>query len=187
MALSEFRDTHSWQGAIELGPHIVRLAEDLPTAEAMGLSLQLRQSMVELPAAIAVDLLEGHSFTRKPAIMRLVAMLDLIDKIYPALDTAELRTTVEQLAERLSGKDFGEQTAGAARAYLPGASSAAESAAATEAHLAADASAADPAPAASPAEHDAPTADAMASPAADPTPATHIQVTPAGEVVSEDQ
>lgn len=185
MALSEFRDTHSWQEAIELGPQLVRLAEDLPVAEQMGLSLQLREAMVALPAAIAVDLLEGGSNTRKPATLRLVAMLDLIEKIYPALDTADVRAAVDTLAERISSNSFGEQTAGAATAYLPGATTPA-----SDEHPAVDPDEPAPAPAAVPVVPEA----APASESAAPEPATaeataggaqvaKIHVTPDGTVV----
>lgn len=175
MALSEFRDTHSWQGAIELGPKLVRLAEDLPVAEQMGLSLQLRQSMVDLPAAIAVDLLEGGSNTRKPATLRLVAMLDLIEKIYPALDTADVRGAVDTLAERIASDKFGEQTAGAATAYLPGATTPA-----TTEHLAVDLDEPAAAPSAVPVVPEAPVPAPAPAPEVAPT---KIHVTPEGEVV----
>jgi len=188
VVLSEFRETQSWQGAINLGPLLVRLAEDLPVAEQMGLSLQLRQAMVDLPAAIATDLLEGGSFTRKPAIMRLVAMLDLIEKIYPALDTADARNATDALAERIAGSKFGEQTAGAAAAYLPGATTPA-----SDEHPGATPAEAAPVPSAVPVVPEATPAPAPADPApaeepeADDKPAaTHIQVTPDGVVKAED-
>ncbi len=124
MALSEFRDTHSWQGAIELGPQLVRLAEDLPAAEQMGLSLQLRQAMIEIPATAAADLLQGSKDTRLLPVLRLLAILDLIEKIYPALDTAVVRKTADNFAESIIASASGEQP-GAAAAYLPGPTTAA--------------------------------------------------------------
>ncbi len=106
MALTDFRDTHSWQQAIGLGPHLVRLAEELPAAEATGLAMQLRQAMTDLPTNIALDMLEGGSYSRRLAAVRILAILDLIDKIYPALDTATVRTKLEQLIDRIAGDGF---------------------------------------------------------------------------------
>lgn len=111
MALSEFRDTHSWQGAIKLGPHLSRLADDLPASEEHGLAKQLRKGAVELAATIAADLQHGakSSDVRLLPALRLVAALELIDKIYPALDTAAAREAVDALFERLTGPAFDER------------------------------------------------------------------------------
>jgi hypothetical protein len=115
MTLSEYRTTHSWQQAIRLGSQLVRLAEQLPAAEDMGLSYQLRQSMVDLPAAIAQDLIENTQH-RMPAAFRLVATLDLIEHVYPALDGAAAHAAVDQLVARLSSAQFAEQASGSALA-----------------------------------------------------------------------
>ena len=122
MPLSDFRDTFAWREAIELSPELVQLAEQLPASEERGLAYRLREAMVELPAAIAFDLLEGDSYTRKHSIGRLAAMLDIIDKVYPALDTGDARKMLDKLALRVgSSETFAEQTPGAAKVYLPGA------------------------------------------------------------------
>lgn len=123
MPLSDFRDTYAWREAIELSPFLVNLAEQLPASEEHGLSLQLRQIMVRLPGAIAYDLGESSSFSRKLHITRLAAILDIIDKVYPALDTAGARKSLEKLVDRVAGPGFGEQTPGAAKVYMPGAMS----------------------------------------------------------------
>jgi hypothetical protein len=112
----EFRTTLSWQQAIELGPQLVRLAEELPASEQLGLCWQLQQSMVDLPAAIALDLLEDGSYTRRAAALKLVATLELIEKVYPALDTLQLRKDAQTLVDRISSDRFTEQTGGAKHA-----------------------------------------------------------------------
>lgn len=119
MPLSDFRSTHSWQEAINLGPNLVLLSEQLPVSEQMGLCWQLQQSMVELPQAIAVDLMQPTSMTRLTAAMRLVASLDLIEKIYPALDTADVRESVDTLVSRLHSDNFTETVAGSGPAPMP--------------------------------------------------------------------
>jgi hypothetical protein len=111
MSLSQVRDTYSWQGAIELGRLLAALADELPAAEDNGLARGLRKGMVELPATIAADVLASHD--DKPArmlpVLRLIAAIDLIDRVYPALDTADAREALEKLFDRLSGPDFDER------------------------------------------------------------------------------
>lgn len=109
MTLSEYRSTVSWQGAIDLTPGLMELAEQLPSAEVNGLSMQLREIMVDLPAAIAVDLVKGGDKRFKP-LFKLVAALEMIDKVYPALDTTGSKTAADKLAETLTSSDFGESS-----------------------------------------------------------------------------
>lgn len=104
MSLAGYRTSHSYKRAVELGPHLVSLAEELPAAEEMGLSWQLRKLMIELPAAVAQDVLDD-SLLRRGAAIRLVTVLELIDRIYPALDTADIRHQAEELAEELLDGD----------------------------------------------------------------------------------
>jgi hypothetical protein len=120
MTLIEYRETYSWQQAIELSPRLMALAEELPAAEAMGLSWQLRQTMVELPASIAGDLLRGTE-DRINETLKLVTALELIDHVYPALDTADTRKSADELAARLMSENFAEHVGGVATsvAVLP--------------------------------------------------------------------
>lgn len=104
MSLAGYRTSHSYKKAVELGPHLVSLAEELPAAEEMGLSWQLRKLMIELPAAVAQDTL-SDTVLRRPAAIQLVTVLELIDRIYPALDTADIRRQAEELAEELLDGD----------------------------------------------------------------------------------
>jgi hypothetical protein len=119
MTLTDYRNTKAWQAAIELGPQLVRLAEELPAAEQVGLSMQLRQLMVELPAAIALDLLnEGH--TSLAVALRLGAALELIERVYPALDAGPARTAVAGLTERVNTPGhLAELAAGVVPAAVP--------------------------------------------------------------------
>jgi hypothetical protein len=95
-----------------LAPALMELAEAMPATEELGLSWQLRQSMVELPAMIAEDLAHEAKEPHLLPVFKLVATLELIDKIYPALDTGKARTAVDKLAERLMGVGFDERTHG---------------------------------------------------------------------------
>lgn len=97
MALSDFRNTDKWRWAIELAQDIAGLAEQLPAQEELGLGMELRKTMVKLPAAIAVETSPGDTMHRHLYIARIAAALDIVDKVYPALDTGEARTKLEKL------------------------------------------------------------------------------------------
>ena len=100
MTLADYRKDSTYRAAIELGPKLMNMAEELPASEEMGLSLQLRQLMVELPASVAGDLTLGTG-TRHAAGFKLLAVLELIDKVYPALDTAATRSAADKLVEEM--------------------------------------------------------------------------------------
>ena len=101
----DYRETKAWQAALELGPRLMSLADDLPATEAMGLSWQLRHLAVDLPAVVADDLMRDRQ-TRRLAILRLLTALELIDRVYPALDTVSIKRSTESLAELLTGEEF---------------------------------------------------------------------------------
>lgn len=100
MAQANYRQSDSWKAALDLAPKLVALAEDLPASEEMGLSYRLKKIMVELPSAAAHDQLRGTD-TRQRVALQLMAAIDLIDRVYPALDTADTRAGAEKLAARL--------------------------------------------------------------------------------------
>ena len=107
---TDYRKTLAWQAAIDLGPQIVKLAEALPDTEQAGLAQQLRQLMVELPGAIALDVAEGSN-VRLPLALRLDAALELVDRVYPALDAAPAQAALAKLLARLRSDQFDETEA----------------------------------------------------------------------------
>ncbi len=110
MTLTESRSTHSWQEAIAIGPHLVTLAEALPSHESTGLVMQLASLMVEIPATITADLVRGGEQRFNP-IFRLSAALELIERVYPALDGASVRTALDHLADRVASDHFADRVA----------------------------------------------------------------------------
>jgi hypothetical protein len=108
VTLSTYRNSPFWKAAIDLGPSLARLADELPASEEFGLSKTLREFGVDLPAAIAVDLMMAPtSTTRYTVTLKLAAALELVDRIYPALDTASVRASADALAEQLFDDSFG--------------------------------------------------------------------------------
>jgi hypothetical protein len=100
VAQANYRQSDTWKAGLDLAPKLLALAEDLPASEEMGLSYRLKKIMVELPAAAAHDQLRGTD-TRQRVALQLMAVIDLVDKVYPALDTADTRAAAEKLADQL--------------------------------------------------------------------------------------
>ncbi len=107
MTLNDYRDTYSWQAAMELGRPLTKLTEELPAQENSGLITALQSLMVELPSAVANDLIGGTK-TRQATYVRLQTVLELIERVYPALDTAESKTKLDALIVRTESETFDE-------------------------------------------------------------------------------
>jgi hypothetical protein len=107
VTLNDYRECYSWQEAMELGRPLTKLTEDLPAQEERGLISSLQGLMIELPATIAVDLITNTN-SRLAVILRMQAALELIERVYPALDTAEPKTALERLIERCESPAFNE-------------------------------------------------------------------------------
>ncbi|HEY2004548.1 MAG TPA: hypothetical protein VGH44_05555 [Candidatus Saccharimonadia bacterium] len=102
--MTQYKESANWQAAINIGPKLIALADDMPASEQMGLGMQLRQIMVDLPATVADDLLHGGN-TRHLQALKLVAALELIDRVYPALDTASAKTAADKLTAQLLSRE----------------------------------------------------------------------------------
>lgn len=107
MTISDYRETLSWQAAIELGRPLTILTEELPAQEDRGLIMALQSLMIELPAAIGSDLVAGTTM-RLGVIFRLQAALELIERVYPALDTAGPKNGLEALMVRTESAGFAD-------------------------------------------------------------------------------
>lgn len=108
MSPAEFRKTYSWHAALDLGPELVTLAEELPAHEQTGLVMQISELMIELPAMVAADLVDGSTLRFGP-FYRLTATLELIERVYPALDAGAAKSALEELGSRLASTLFTEQ------------------------------------------------------------------------------
>jgi hypothetical protein len=107
MAFSDYQDTYSWQAAIELGPKLTMLAEELPSAEQNGLGQALLHLALDLPTAIATDIQIGSS-TRHAILIKLQTALELTGRIYPALDNGAVQNALAERIERFTGDNFAE-------------------------------------------------------------------------------
>lgn len=100
MTLSDYRSQPLWKASIDLAPALARLADELPAAEANGLSHSLRSLMIALPAAIASDQIT-HDSERHLVALKLISTLELIERVYPALDTSDIRNSTDAVAEQV--------------------------------------------------------------------------------------
>ena len=90
------------------------LSEELPAHADRGLVMALQSSMLDIPTTIADDLINSTK-TRQVAYLRLESALELIERVYPALDTAESKAKLDELIERTESSAFAETI----RAPLP--------------------------------------------------------------------
>jgi hypothetical protein len=107
MNQNNYKETYVWNDAIELVSQINRLIEDLPEQDQGGLGLELRRASVELPAMIAADLLSGIQPRLEPAL-RVDTQLEVVSRIYPALDTAVAEKTLAKIWQRMRSGEFNE-------------------------------------------------------------------------------
>ncbi|MEO7617216.1 MAG: hypothetical protein ABIS59_00065 [Candidatus Saccharibacteria bacterium] len=107
MAFSDYQHTYSWQAAMELGPKLTMLAEELPSAEQNGLGQALLNLALDLPTAIAIDIQSGSN-TRHSILIKLQTALELTGRIYPALDNGLVQNALAERIDRFTGDNFAE-------------------------------------------------------------------------------
>ncbi len=108
MATEQYRNYRVWEEALSLSQRIHGLAESLPSNEQSALAVSLNASMVNIPTIIALNLLQDQPADLS-AVVGLQTQLELINRVYPALDTAELERAASALLIRLQdGGQFKE-------------------------------------------------------------------------------
>lgn len=107
MAFSDYQQTIAWHSALELGPKLSRLAEELPVGEQNGLSQALLNLAIDLPTSIGIDIQTGGT-TRNAVLVKLQTALELTARIYPALDTVVVENALADRIERFTGPSFNE-------------------------------------------------------------------------------
>ncbi len=107
MAFTDYQNTIAWNSALELGPKLTQLAEELPVAEQNGLAQALLCLALDLPTAIGIDIQTGSN-TRNEVLVRLQTALELTNRIYPALDIVSVERALEERIERFTGPNFSE-------------------------------------------------------------------------------
>lgn len=106
--MQDIKKFYSWQEAIELSKVLVRICEEFSDADRNVLVQHLRQAVVEIPATVAADILLGRAATKEPAI-RLATELELVHRIYPAIETGQAPQKLEALMARMDSPNFTER------------------------------------------------------------------------------
>jgi len=108
MTIDDIRKAYAWQEALKLSKELTKICEEFSDADTNVLVWHLRSSVVDIPAGIAADLQAGRPATME-AVVKLVAALELVAKIYPAIETSGADEPLRQLLERMQSDGFSER------------------------------------------------------------------------------
>jgi len=106
--MQDIKKAYAWQDALNLSKRLVQICEEFSDADTNVLVWHLRQAVVEIPATIAADLQANRGATMEP-VVKLVAELELVHKIYPAIETGDADEQLQRLTERMQSDRFGER------------------------------------------------------------------------------
>lgn len=105
--MQEVSTAEAWGESLDLAAAVARVCDEFSDAERNVLVGHLRQLVVDIPTSVAADLKAKRTPSQDP-VMRLRVVLALIEKIYPAIETTQVETKLQQLEQRLAG-DFTAQ------------------------------------------------------------------------------
>lgn len=99
-----FRESETWKMAMDLAELVYREADKLPENEQLGFIVQMRQSAVRIPSAIA----EGHGRGTDEdhhrfceiglgALARLESEILLQERVYNAMNVGDIHHLIDQL------------------------------------------------------------------------------------------
>lgn len=100
--------TYAWQEAMELANELNRLCEEFSDGDRNVLVGHLRQSVVDIPATVAADIMLARPASIEPVI-RLATELELVHKIYPAIETGSAPQKTEALLARMRSVNYTER------------------------------------------------------------------------------
>ncbi len=106
--MDDVKKAYAWQEALELSKQLVRICEEFSDAATNVLVWHLRQAVVDIPGGIAADLQADRPATMEPMV-RLATELELVRKIYPAIETGDVEERLERLMERMQSERFTER------------------------------------------------------------------------------
>lgn len=106
MAGFDYKQSYAWNEAIELAQSVFTLIESLPETAAT-LAQQLATSAVEVPAKVAKNLVKQEEAKLGPALA-LATEVELVGRIYPALDISDVDKKLTALMDRLQAPSFTE-------------------------------------------------------------------------------
>lgn len=95
-----YRNFKVWEEAINLSLQVHGLIESLPAGEKSALAVSLNAAAINIPTTIAVNLIQMDS-PNIHEVIGLQTQLEIIERIYPALDSADVTEAASTLLARL--------------------------------------------------------------------------------------
>jgi hypothetical protein len=106
--MEDVKKTYIWQDAVALAAQVVKVCEEFTQSDGNVLVWHLRQSAVDVPASIASDLISNHDASLQP-LTKLGVELELVNKIYPAIDIEAAKIQLQKVMERIQSGAFAER------------------------------------------------------------------------------
>ena len=105
---SAYQQAVVWELVLQLAQGLYNVADELPASDA-GLVAALYQSASTVPAEIGAALVERRLPKVEP-LMGLAAQLEIVDRVYPAIDTTEAQSGFEEILTYLESPERFSQT-----------------------------------------------------------------------------
>lgn len=106
--MDDIKKAYAWQEAIDLSKQLVTVCEEFSDADTNVLVWHLRQAVVDIPSEIAANLQTGKKADLE-AMVKLATVLELVQRVYPAIETGDVEARFEKLWQRLSSGAFAER------------------------------------------------------------------------------
>lgn len=107
--MEDVTKVYAWQEAMELSKELIRICEEFSDGEKNVLAWHIRQAVVEIPASIAADIELGRKDPTLEPVIRLATELELVHRIYPAIDTDGAPEKLKALVERMKSDAYLER------------------------------------------------------------------------------
>ena len=106
--MDQAKNSYAWEEAIELSLDLIRICEEFSDGDHNVLLGHLKNAVVDIPASVASDIKYSRGANLEPVI-KLATELELVHRVYPAVDTGSAPEKVKSLLARMESNDFHEQ------------------------------------------------------------------------------
>ncbi len=106
--MDQVKNSYAWKEAIELSLDLIRICEEFSDGDHNVLLGHLKNAVVDIPASIASDIKYSRGANLEP-VVKLATELELVHRVYPAVDTGSAPEKAQKLLERMESNNFHEQ------------------------------------------------------------------------------
>lgn len=107
--MEQVKNSYAWKEAIELSLDLIRICEEFSDGDHNVILGHLKNAVVDIPASIASDIKYSRGANLEPVI-KLATELELVHRVYPAVDTGGAPDKVQKLLARMESNNFHELT-----------------------------------------------------------------------------